>query len=314
MARKGKWIDGITPGQPVGEVGRRVLGVRLGVFWHWLPLAAEQSDEDTEYVHQLRVATRRAMAPLKIFRPLMSPETWQRMKDQLRDVRRAAGEARDWDVLSLRLKESAKSGRFSATASDADAGSFAAVLQQIGERRAAAQPPIREAYRRLAEDGFARQIQDLLDELRYRFDGEQAREPTFEQAARRHLAAEVPRVFGTWCGPMTDPDELHQFRIRGKKLRYTMEVFAGAFAQEFRDEVYPIVEQLQKYLGRITDHTMAERRFGELLASAEDDTAPLLMQEIELHRKAATEADREFRQWWTADRADALRRRLAPFC
>ena len=40
---------------------------RLRTLWNWLPLAAKNADDDVEYVHQLRVASRRAMAVLEIF-------------------------------------------------------------------------------------------------------------------------------------------------------------------------------------------------------------------------------------------------------
>ena len=51
-----KWGKGLSPDQPTSEVARTVLDARLKTVWHWLPLAAEKSEEDVEYVHQLRVA------------------------------------------------------------------------------------------------------------------------------------------------------------------------------------------------------------------------------------------------------------------
>src|SRR5207244_2777397 len=42
-----------------------------------------------------------------------------------------------------------------------------------------------------------------------------------------------------------DYDHLHQIRIKGKRLRYAMEVVVACFAPEFRDEVYPAVEEMQ---------------------------------------------------------------------
>ena len=57
----GKWVEGVSPKQPLHEAAYRILESRLSAVWHWLPLAAEKSDEDVEYVHQLRVSTRRAV-------------------------------------------------------------------------------------------------------------------------------------------------------------------------------------------------------------------------------------------------------------
>src|SRR5206468_5052202 len=63
-----------------------------------LPLAVHDADRDVEDVHRLRVATRRAGAALKIFQPCLPDKVFRRVRKQLRALRRAAGEARDWDV------------------------------------------------------------------------------------------------------------------------------------------------------------------------------------------------------------------------
>ena len=52
--------------------------------------------------HQLRVATRRAGAALEIFRDCLPEKDYQTARKQLRRLRRAAGAARDWDVLQYR--------------------------------------------------------------------------------------------------------------------------------------------------------------------------------------------------------------------
>ena len=56
----GKWIAGLTPGMPIADAAKAVLTARFAVVRHYLPLAAEKPQEDVEYVHQLRVGTRRA--------------------------------------------------------------------------------------------------------------------------------------------------------------------------------------------------------------------------------------------------------------
>jgi CHAD domain-containing protein len=312
--RKGKWIDGLAPEQPAGEAGRRVLEVRLRAAWHWLPLAAERSDGDIEYVHQLRVSNRRAVAALKVFRELLPENMHQSLKDGLRSIRRAAGEARDWDVLAERLKVAPRDEVPRQGAGDLAPRELEVVLRRIADRRRRAQEPICQVHARLVDEAFDREIQRALSQIGRREAESNSREPCFQEAARGQLAEGVERLFAAAAGPMADPDELHQFRIRAKKLRYAMEVFAGAFGAEFRGEVYPIVEQMQKQLGRITDHTMAERRYRELRESADGDEAEPLQRLIDAHQQAAIEAEARFREWWTADRMDDLRRRLAPFC
>ena len=53
------------------EVAHGVLASHLQSGLRWLPLAAEKSEEDVEYVHQLRIASRRAVAALRTFAELI---------------------------------------------------------------------------------------------------------------------------------------------------------------------------------------------------------------------------------------------------
>src|SRR6516165_2489416 len=101
----GKWISGLTADTPLADAARRVLTVRLELVRDALPPALHEAEQDPEHVHQLRVATRRARAALDIFADCLPPKAYKRVRRELRDLRRAAGEARDWDVFLLALAE-----------------------------------------------------------------------------------------------------------------------------------------------------------------------------------------------------------------
>src|SRR3954451_20772642 len=101
----GKWIDGLHADTPLPDAARRVLAVRLEVVRDKLPLAIHKSEEDIEYVHHLRVGTRRAGAALEIFGPCRPDKVYKAARKQLRRMRRAAGAARDWDVFLTSLEE-----------------------------------------------------------------------------------------------------------------------------------------------------------------------------------------------------------------
>src|SRR5215213_8146493 len=104
MAASGKWIDGIGPETAVADAARRSLEVRLAVVANALPLAAHLSEHDIEHVHRLRVATRRAAAALKLYRDWLPRKPARWIKKRLRQIRRAASEIRDLDVLIERLQ------------------------------------------------------------------------------------------------------------------------------------------------------------------------------------------------------------------
>lgn len=54
--------------------------------------------EDIEYVHRMRVATRRIRAALPLYRDCFSPKEYRRWRREIRAITRALGEARDADV------------------------------------------------------------------------------------------------------------------------------------------------------------------------------------------------------------------------
>src|SRR5690606_25938490 len=65
-------------------------------------------------------------------------------------------------------------------------------------------------------------------------------------------------------------DELHQLRIAGKRVRYSLELFRTIFPNELHQQTYGLVEKLQTRLGEINDHATAQRLYqvwlGELPA------------------------------------------------
>ena len=84
-------------GAPVEEI----LGERLDAFEHWCAALAREPSE--EPVHEVRVATRRLLAALTLFTPLLElPEDVD--PDVLHRVERRLGRLRDLDVLTARIR------------------------------------------------------------------------------------------------------------------------------------------------------------------------------------------------------------------
>ncbi len=232
MRRKGKWISVESPDQPVTDVARQALDKRLSTVWRCLPLAAHKADDDIEYVHQLRVASRRAMAAIEIFESFLPKHRAAWFKRQLKRVRNAAGDARDFDVLAARMraavKESAHSepihpkpastdhsdanrsysnGNGLHDAAPADAGPrIAAPLVDEEHRRAAEkflgwierrrhdeQPAIVKIHDRLKDRDFKHRVEKLCGKIRPR-DGSTAPVP-FSEVARDQIAHVVDEFF-----------------------------------------------------------------------------------------------------------------------
>lgn len=249
----GKWIEGLTPEMPVADAARVVLAARFGVVAHYLPLAAERPHEDIEYVHQLRVGTRRAGAALRIFADDLPKKPRKAARRRLRTVRQAAGAARDWDVFLSGLGDVAASKL---------AGGKPAIdfLRGYGLfERVAVQSHLVEAA---AETGrwFADAAQDLADQVK----GPGGEENSFGDLAGRHLHDHFVEFTAAVAADPAEPTALHEVRIAAKRLRYEMEIFAACAAPPLREQLYPAVEALQELLGGTQDAAVAVERLENL--------------------------------------------------
>jgi len=290
----GKWIDELSGDMPLTAAARLVLTVRLGVVRDRLPLAAERADEDVEHVHQLRVATRRAGAALRIFAAVLPERLHRKARRTLRRLRRAAGAARDWDVFldtvgQRRRRADAKQRR-----------GFDVLAGYAHGRRVAAQQGLTEAA---AAKGPA--LPGLLADLGRALRDEPAGGLTLRDLAvptLTELVRELEQAAGT---DLAKYEQLHQVRILGKQLRYAMEVFATCFGPPFREEYYPAVAAMQEILGLANDSHVAVQRLEELklrLLRTQPETWPGYQPGVEallrFHRQRLPRQRHAFEKWW----------------
>jgi CHAD domain-containing protein len=291
----GKWIDGLTAATPLADAARHALTVRLEVVRDYLPLALHHADDDPEHVHQLRVGTRRARAALDIFAVCLPSKAQRAARRHLRGVRRAAGEARDWDVFLITLsawgqrqKEPHRAGLD--------------FLTGYGEgRRAAAQGELEAAVAGYPFD-FDRLLADTVAAVR-KPDDPSLR--TLGDLARPLLAGLLKELDEAAGRDLDDYEHLHRVRILGKRLRYAMEVFAGCYAPPFREQLYPAVEEMQEVLGRANDSHVASERLEALrarLRRARPDDWKRYRLGVEgllrYHRRQVPLERRRFLAWW----------------
>lgn len=271
---EGKWIPGLTPAMPVEDAARAILAARLGVVREYLPLAVEKPFDDPEYVHQLRVGTRRAAAALRVFRDWLPKKHHRATRDHLRTIRQAAGDARDWDVFLENLRTAAPLH----TAAGKPALDFLRGYA-LGER-CAAQTRLVEAAEE-AGPGFAREAVDLPERVR----GSHADDPaaTLADLAAGHLGGLFAAFNDAVRADPSEPADLHKLRILGKRVRYAMELFADCFAPPLREALYPAVESLQETLGELQDAAVGSLRLTTLrghIEKVEADEWPRLRRGI----------------------------------
>lgn len=294
-----KWIAGISPGQPVCEVGGRVLGVRLKAVCHALSLAGQKSGEDIEHVHQLRVSVRRAVEAVRVFSALIAEAELGPLRDRLRRIRLAADEARNWDVTAQRFIHRE--------------GVAAEILDQVKARRRGVQEPINAVCQELDADACEAKIEQLAEQVRSRPQGDGKRR--FGRQAPQHLASVVKKFFRAGESELSTDEALHALRIRAKKLRYSMEIVAVAFDSAFREKLYPHVTLLQDLLGTVNDHATATKLLGELLSEFEDVKQRAFLEGLLVAEQRATEDLRAaFLATWTSKAVSGLKRQFRAYC
>jgi CHAD domain-containing protein len=292
---EGKWISDLMADTPLAEAARRVVALRLEVVRDYLHLALRQADKDPEYVHQLRVGTRRAGAALEIFALCLSPKVYKRARKQLRRLRRAAGEARDWDVFleELRGRQQAEPSR-EQTGLDFLLGYALAQRNVAQAHLEAAKPKPPMDFQRFLTETVVAVHEPLAPQDRCLLD-----------LARPMLSGLLKEMDQAVAADLNEYSNLHQVRIVGKRLRYAMEVFADCFAPAFRDKLYPAVEEMQEILGRANDSHVASTRL-TLLRSQLRKVFPEEWKRLKAgiegllryHRRRLPVERRRFFKWW----------------
>jgi len=288
-----KWISDLTAATPVVQAARRVFCLRLQTVRDYLDLALRASEQDSEYIHQLRVGTRRAGAALKIFSLCLPKKAYKSARKHLREVRRAAGAARDWDVFLKALGEETNRPARQRPALEFLFGH--ALLQ-----REQAQAHLLEANPHFPT-AFVRFEADLLCALR---DPSPAG-MTLVDLGRQVLLDLLRALTLAATQDLHDYEHLHQVRIQGKRLRYAMEVFADCFPPEFRTVHYAAVEEMQEILGCANDSYVAANRLRDLnkviqarLPAQWKRLRPGMEGLLHYHEERLPEERQRFEEWW----------------
>ena len=301
MALQSTWLVVEHASTPASQVARRTLRKRLDAVWTELQAAAGDRP-DADRVHRLRVATRRTLAAVDAFSDLLPAKRRDWFAKRLRRLRRAAGEARDLDVLTDRL------GRDVAGPQSPVAGLAARdrLVAMLARRQAASRGPIRQMRDALLAGDWHGRTERLLDRV-----GSRGQDRPFADFARRRFRPLVARFFAAADHRLRSAAELHRLRIEGKKLRYAMEIFACVFPVREGVRCADALERLQETLGDFTDHAVAAdrlRRWGRSVGIGMQHHTLAALHDVEAAR--ADKARKAFAKWWTPARRRRLRRAL----
>lgn len=299
MGIAGDQLDRLEPCRPAAVVAKGALKSRLRSVLKLAPLAAKAADKDVEHVHQLRVSVRRAGAALSLFSPMLPRSRTRKVRRGLKSLRQAAGPARDLDVLAQRI---------ACFESDLSPIDFACLLDLVVEKRRLAQRELKLGYRKSKKGGLKKRSLCLLEKMHWRGDKP---EPSFGEYARETFQPVLNQFFSAANKDLGETGNLHQLRIKGKRVRYAMELLAPAFDERLHSEIYPLFKQFQDRLGALNDHVTAIGIYRQLLESGEKNVCVEAIQSmIRIEETDLLSSSSRFIEWWTSDRREDLKVRL----
>ena len=274
---------------PAGVAIRAVLIRLLEIFRANLP--GTIADLDIEFLHDLRVAVRRARSVTKLLGDVLPETQQQALAADLKWLGDQTTPTRDLDVY---LHDLASPG---ATASGPAVAPF---RQSLERSRAEAQATMAKALR-------SRHTNRILDEWATLADladaGPSAGRPVGTFGAERTAKAHR-RILrdGRSIGADSPAEALHDLRKRCKELRYLLEVFSSLHRPDAHRAVVSKLKKLQDCLGSFQDSQVQSDALGhyasELMAEGAV-TADTIMAmgglaaELDRHRALARETFQE---------------------
>jgi CHAD domain-containing protein len=277
--------DGKAPAnlKPLGRLVRKRLAAFIEVTQKLI------DSDDPETVHDVRVYSRRLQQALSVLFPKPRPGKVLKFRRTLRGVRKLLGERRNCDVL-IGLAQR----RLSRARSVAKKKGWETVREHLRRKR---QEQIETAREKLTRFPLQAATGNLKKWLASR-DLDQNPKP-LESALRGSIA----RAWRDWesalaCARATQTtDDIHQFRIAGKKLRYRLELLRELGEKNTKLSLR-FLKKLQTELGDWHDCQALFEAVAEAIARPETllgnlDTARILLKEIDAGRLRQREKARK---------------------
>lgn len=208
---------------------------------------------DPEYIHQMRVATRRLRAALRLFAPFLPDEFDRQLLPMMRALMRELGQTRDMDVLFAEIAAPVMGAL-------PEEPRLAALVGIITERHYAAR---QAAIQALSSPAYGRMLL-LATRLLHRAGADEAAYGSLDGYASARLGRLRKKVRRLLDGARADdPSSLHALRIGIKRLRYAIEFFAPLLSKKAFGRWAERLSALQDALGQINDLANAGRLLQE---------------------------------------------------
>jgi len=204
---------------------------------------------DIEYIHRMRVASRRMRNGLTCFKECLPGKNSKSWRDEVRRITHALGNARDLDIqmdslnklYNDRLDPMVKPG-------------YQRILLRLKQRRTVAQKKVVKTLAKFQKSEILSDMHEKLEEKASSAENRYLYTPSLYQKAFKNINARL-EDFLMYQEDVQVPEnveKLHAMRIAGKQLRYTLEIFAPIYNTALLPYIQ-IMKDLQDQLGSIHD-------------------------------------------------------------
>ncbi|WP_020204205.1 CHAD domain-containing protein [Cupriavidus sp. WS] len=247
------------------HAGMRAIDAFVVLADDGLAAIADQLDalnrrDHPDDVHALRVAVRHLRAVCWAFGPALPKVMRARWRDSLRQLARAAGDVRDWDVFigeTLRPALDRQPGDpvLAALSDIATMRRHLARATMMAQLAQYQHWPLPALHRDLAHLGSGTVHGPRA--------GARARLDTFARRRIRRARERVKALARAARG--ADLARVHRYRIGSKRLRYAIEALAPVLPKRFGQRLHDKLVRRQGQLGKTVDNAVARRLMAECM-------------------------------------------------
>ena len=228
-----------------------------------------EKSEDIEYVHKMRVTSRRIRATIPLFKECFPKKRYKKWLIEIKKVTQFLGAARDLDVQISFVKDFVNQLQ-----STEPKTGIEALFERHIEQRTHLQPNVINGLQELEDSRVLQQTssycgQIIRETAGASFDLFAVREKAFWQ-----ISANLDEFLSMEDYVHKENEILkhHQMRIRAKWLRYTMEAFAPLYPEELSEEI-EMIKNFQDTLGEMHDCDVWIEYIPKFINEIENETA-----------------------------------------
>ena len=244
---------GLTPDDPMSEAGRKILRFHFRrMLYHE---AGTRLGQDIEALHDMRVATRRMRAALRVFGSFFDKGYRRRLLRGLQLTGSALGAVRDLDVF-MEYARTYLAGLPTERQHELDP-----LFDYWHSERESARTKMVAYLDSPTYQKFVRFCEEFVETPGLGSSVQQDQGPIADrvrQVAPRQIYARYEAVWG-YENVIRDAPiaTLHALRIDGKRLRYTLEFFREVLGNEI-EEVISVLVKMQDHLGALHDADVSQ--------------------------------------------------------